>query len=41
MSAGFRVYTPGVTAAKYVPFPFWACSRSGPVYLSVQAVQKA
>ena len=37
-AAGLRVYPPGATAAKVVPFPF-ACSRSGPVYLSVRVVQ--
>jgi hypothetical protein len=37
-AAGFRVYPPGQTAAKVVPFPFKACSRSGPVYLNVKAV---
>jgi hypothetical protein len=40
-AAGLRVYPPNETAAKVVPFPFRACSRSGPVYLSVEAVQKA
>jgi hypothetical protein len=38
-AAGLRVYPPGATAAKVVPFPFAACSRSGPVYLSVRVVQ--
>ena len=37
-AAGLRVYPPNQTAAKLVPFPFDACSRSGPVYLSVEAV---
>jgi hypothetical protein len=37
-AAGLRVYPPNQTAAKYVPFPFSACSRTGPTYLSVQAV---
>ena len=37
-AAGLRVYPPGQTAAKVVPFPFKACSRSGPVYLNVKAV---
>jgi Protein of unknown function (DUF4232) len=37
-AAGVRVYPPNQTAAKVVPFPFAACSRTGPVYLSVQAV---
>jgi hypothetical protein len=39
-AAGLRVYPPGARAAKVVPFPFTACSRAGPVYLSVRAVQK-
>jgi hypothetical protein len=38
-AAGLRVYPPGQTAAKAVPYPFLACSRSGPGYLSVEAVQ--
>ena len=37
-AAGLRVYPPNQTAAKVIPFPFDACSRSGPVYLSVEAV---
>ena len=40
-AAGLRVYPPNQTASKVVPFPFTACSRSGPVFLSVQAVRKA
>lgn len=40
-AAGLRVHPPNRTAAKSIPFPFSACSRTGPVYLSVQAVQKA
>jgi hypothetical protein len=39
-AAGLRVYPPGQTASKVVPFPFRACSRSGPLILSVEAVQK-
>ena len=38
-AAGLRVYPPNQTAAKIVPFPFAACSRVGPTYLGVQAVQ--
>lgn len=41
MAAGLRVYPPNQTTAKLVPFPFLACSRAGPVFMSVQAVQKA
>jgi len=40
-AAGLRVYPPNQTAAKIVPFPFSACSRVGPTYLSVQAVQSS
>jgi hypothetical protein len=39
MAAGLRVYPPGQTASKLIPYPFLACSRSGPNYLSVEAVQ--
>jgi len=39
-AAGIRVYPPGQRAAKVVPFPFAACSRSRPSILSVEAVQK-
>jgi hypothetical protein len=38
-AAGLRVYPPNQTASKVVPYPFLACSRPGPVYLSVQAVR--
>lgn len=37
-AAGLRVYPPNQTAAKVVPFPFAACSRSGPAYLHVGPV---
>jgi hypothetical protein len=37
-AAGVRVYPSNQTASKVVPFPFDACSRTGPVYLSVEAV---
>ncbi len=40
-AAGLRVYPPGQRAAKVVPFPFRACSRRGPVYLSIRPVQAA
>ena len=40
-AAGLRVFPPNQTASKVVPFPFRACSRSGPVYLTVQAVRHA
>lgn len=40
-AAGLRVYPPNQTQAKTVPFPFLACSRTGPTYLSVAPVQRA
>jgi hypothetical protein len=39
-AAGLRVHPPGRLTAKYAPFPFSACSRSGPIYLITRAVQK-
>lgn len=39
MAAGLRVYPPGQTASKLIPYPFLACSRAGANYLSVEAVQ--
>lgn len=38
-AAGLRVFPPNMTKSKVVPFPFDACSLSGPVYLSIRAVQ--
>ena len=38
-AAGLRVYPPNTTTSKVIPLPFEACSRSGPVYLSVNAVK--
>ena len=40
-AAGLRVYPPNQTQAKIVPFPFLACSRSGPTYLHVAPVRRA
>jgi hypothetical protein len=40
-AAGLRVYPPNSTTSKVVPFPFAACSRTGPQYLSVRAVRHA
>lgn len=40
-AAGLRVFPPGQSSSKVIPFPFEACSRSGPVYLSVRAVRKS
>jgi hypothetical protein len=37
-AAGLRVYPPGQTASKTVPFPFAACSLLGPIYLTVEAL---
>jgi hypothetical protein len=39
-AAGLRVYPPGQTTSKLAPYPFLACSRSGPVYLKVEPLQK-
>jgi hypothetical protein len=38
-AAGFRVFPPNQTRSKVVPFPFGACSRSGPVFLTVGPVR--
>ena len=38
-AAGLRVYPPGQTQPKRVPFPFGACSKSGPSYLKIYPVQ--
>lgn len=37
-AAGLRVFPPGQTASKVVPFPFQACSRAGQSVLAVRAV---
>ena len=37
-AAGLRVYPPGDTVSKVVPFPLQACGRAGPVFLRVGAV---
>ncbi len=37
-AAGLRVYPPGQTASKVVPFPFPACSHAGRGNLAVRAV---
>jgi hypothetical protein len=39
-AAGLRVYPPNQKVSKVVPFAFQSCSRSGPIYLTVQSVQK-
>jgi hypothetical protein len=38
-AAGLKIFPPNQTAAKTIPFPFSACSRSGPTYLRVRAVR--
>jgi hypothetical protein len=40
-AAGLRVFPPNLSTSKVVPFPFPACSHTGPVYLTVRAVQHA
>jgi hypothetical protein len=40
-AAGLRVFPPNSRRSKTIPFPFTACSRSGPVYLNVGPVQKS
>ncbi|HWX09849.1 MAG TPA: DUF4232 domain-containing protein, partial [Gaiellaceae bacterium] len=37
-AAGVRVFPPNQTVSRVLPFPFEACSRVGPVYLSVNPV---
>jgi hypothetical protein len=39
-AAGLRVYAPGTTHAKLVPFPFPTCAKPGTVTLHTQAVQR-
>ena len=38
-AAGLRVYPPGQSSAKTIPFPFEACSRSGPAHLAIGPVK--
>jgi len=38
-AAGFRVYPPGQSASKVVPFPFRTCSAAGQSAISVRAVK--
>ncbi len=40
LSAGLRVFPPGQTASKVVPFPLPACTRKNVVYMYVEPVQK-
>jgi Protein of unknown function (DUF4232) len=37
-AAGFRVYPPDQTASKVIPYPFAACARTGPVWMSAGAI---
>jgi len=39
-AAGLRVFPPNQTKSERVPFPFTACSKTGPLYLRVTPVQK-
>jgi Protein of unknown function (DUF4232) len=38
-AAGLKVYPPNQTKSRVAPFPFPACSKSGPVYLRIGPVQ--
>jgi len=38
-AAGLRVFPPNQTQSKRVPFPFTACSKTGPLYLKIMPVQ--
>jgi hypothetical protein len=40
-AAGLRVYPPNETRPKLVPYPFGACSRKGPKFLSIEVVKKS
>jgi Domain of unknown function (DUF4232) len=37
-AAGLRIYPPNQTASKVIPFPFRACSHTGPIFLKVKVV---
>jgi len=39
-AAGLRVYPPGQSVAKVIPYPFVGCSKSGSRYLHIEAIQK-
>jgi hypothetical protein len=39
-AAGIRVFPPNAARAKVIPFPFRACSRRGPIFLSVRTVTR-
>jgi hypothetical protein len=38
-AAGLQVHPPGQTKSRVAPFPFGACSKSGPIYLTIRPVQ--
>ena len=38
-AAGLRVYPPNQTHSRVAPYPFTACSNSGPIYLTIGPVQ--
>jgi hypothetical protein len=38
-AAALKVFPPGERTARFVPFSFRACSKPGPVFLSVRAVE--
>ena len=38
-AAALKVFPPGETTSRFVPFSFRACSKPGPVFLSVRAVE--
>jgi hypothetical protein len=40
LAAGIRVYPPGATASKVIPYPFEACSSRGAAFLHVRPVAK-
>jgi Domain of unknown function (DUF4232) len=37
-AAGLRVYPPNQTQSRVAPFPFTACSKRGPIYLTIGPV---
>ena len=38
-AAGLRVYPPNQTQSRVAPYPFSACSKSGPIYLRIGPMQ--
>jgi hypothetical protein len=40
VSSGLRVYPPGQTASKIIPYPFVTCAKHGPLILHVEPIQK-